>query len=101
VRRNESGTHAERAFTKLSRLAGSLQCMIDGVFHISGGLGITFIMSSVRNSTAYFVFITKYIQKCIKLYDIGLGLEQRTDKKVRACPARVAKAGQENIKTVQ
>jgi hypothetical protein len=36
-------------------------------------------------------------QNCI---DIGLGLEQRTDKKVRACPARVAKAGQENIRTV-
>jgi len=31
---------------------------------------------------------------------IGLGLEHSTDIKKKACPARVAKAGQENIETV-
>ena len=31
---------------------------------------------------------------------LGLGLEERKSKKKEACPARVAKAGQENIRTV-
>ena len=70
------------------------------------GLGISILTEIQRASVSVGNLASFWDQKNIEIRKIailgsvlGLGLGERTDKK-RARPARVAEAGQENIKTV-